>query len=153
LEQRVQTADRLRQRLEQAIRGRLRERRLALQHVRVALWGAAPNRRLRERRLQLAALAQRLRALGRSLVTRRRQRLAPLAGRLDALSPLAVLERGYAIVSREHDGQVVRSPDDVTAGELVAVRLARGRVRAEVLAAEPGQPADPPVRGGSALTP
>ena len=50
--------------------------------------------------------------------------------RVRALSPLATLERGYAVVQRE-DGTVLRRAADVSPGELVRIRLAEGEVRAE----------------------
>jgi exodeoxyribonuclease VII large subunit len=53
------------------------------------------------------------------------------AGRLDALSPLAVLGRGYAIATRP-DGAVVTDAATVAAGDDLDVRLHRGRVRTRV---------------------
>ncbi len=53
--------------------------------------------------------------------------LRHLAARVAALSPAATLERGYAVVQRV-DGVVVRAPGDVTAGDHLTARLARGRI-------------------------
>jgi exodeoxyribonuclease VII large subunit len=50
--------------------------------------------------------------------------------RVRSLSPLATLERGYAVVQRE-DGTVLRRAADVTPGEELRIRLAEGEVRAE----------------------
>ena len=55
------------------------------------------------------------------------QRLANLAQVLDSLSPLATLQRGYAIVS-DADGKVVTDSAAVSVGERLAARLARGRL-------------------------
>lgn len=66
-----------------------------------------------------------------------RQRLAAekrfglAAASLDALSPLAVLHRGYAIAQRE-DGTLLRDAKAVSIGESVKVRLAEGKIRAKV---------------------
>ena len=49
-----------------------------------------------------------------------------------ALGPQATLDRGYAIVRRSVDGVVVRDPADAPAGELLAIRVARGDVAARV---------------------
>ena len=54
-----------------------------------------------------------------------------LAAQVRALSPAATLDRGYAVVQRA-DGLVVRDPDDVAAGDRLAVRVARGRFAATV---------------------
>ncbi|GAB3143561.1 exodeoxyribonuclease VII large subunit [Micromonospora sonneratiae] len=51
--------------------------------------------------------------------------------RLRALSPAATLDRGYAIVQRA-DGQVVRASDEVSAGDPLRLRFARGEVTATV---------------------
>jgi exodeoxyribonuclease VII large subunit len=139
LEQLAQTTDRLRQRLEQAIRWRLERRRAALQRLRSGLLGAAPQRRLRERRVHLQALRQRLHAGARQGLQRRRQGLATAAARLQALSPLAVLQRGYAIAMRAADGTVLRRAREVAAGETVDVRLAEGQLRARVLDTRSGE--------------
>ena len=57
--------------------------------------------------------------------------LDALAGRLAALSPLNVLERGYAVVTDE-SGRVLREARQVRKGQRLQVRLARGRIAARV---------------------
>ena len=59
------------------------------------------------------------------------KRFALATASLDALSPLAVLQRGYAIAQRE-DGTLLRDANSVSIGESVKVRLARGRIKASV---------------------
>ncbi len=54
------------------------------------------------------------------------------AAALAALGPQATLDRGYAIVRRESDGAVIRHPADAPAGELLAIRVARGELGARV---------------------
>src|SRR5262249_28730743 len=61
---------------------------------------------------------------------RRRDKLESLSVRLRALSPLSVLERGYAIVST--DEGVIREAGELSPGERVRVRLARGSFEAIV---------------------
>jgi exodeoxyribonuclease VII large subunit len=63
-------------------------------------------------------------------IERRQARLSTLQARLGALSPLATLERGYAIVHRGDD--LVRSPTEVTAGDAIDVRVADGTFGATV---------------------
>ncbi len=58
------------------------------------------------------------------------------AGRLDALSPLRVLARGYAIVTREDGGAPVTDASALAAGDGVRLRLARGGARARILDTE-----------------
>lgn len=67
--------------------------------------------------------------------------LAGRATRLDALSPLAVLGRGYAITTTE-TGQVVRDAREVTAGDELTVRLHRGRLRTQAVEIHEEWPTD-----------
>ncbi len=60
-----------------------------------------------------------------------RGELGPREAHLKQLSPLKILERGYAIVER--DGKIVKSPEDAPAGSEAAVRLARGELWVKVL--------------------
>jgi exodeoxyribonuclease VII large subunit len=60
-----------------------------------------------------------------------RTRYAHAVERLQAASPLAILERGYAVVTGP-DGAVLREAAAVAAGEGVRVRLARGAFGARV---------------------
>jgi exodeoxyribonuclease VII large subunit len=55
-----------------------------------------------------------------------------LARRLEALSPLAVLARGYAVVTRKDDGRVISRVSQVKAGASIQVRVTDGVFDAEV---------------------
>jgi exodeoxyribonuclease VII large subunit len=52
--------------------------------------------------------------------------LSGLEARLEALSPLATLERGYAVVQRGDSGMVVASVDQVTPGDVLTIRVRDG---------------------------
>jgi exodeoxyribonuclease VII large subunit len=104
----------------------LRER---LERSREALHRGA--HRATERHAQrLTAAHERLRRAPLLAVERRRARLDTLHARLGALSPVATLERGYAIVRRGDD--VVRSSTDVAPGDALSVRVADGSFGARV---------------------
>ena len=64
-----------------------------------------------------------------------RKRLALAAASLDALSPLGVLQRGYAI-AQDASGKLVRDAATVTAGDSVRVRLEKGLLHTRVEASE-----------------
>ena len=72
------------------------------------------------------ALAQ---AIGDALA-KKRQSLTETCGRLDALSPLAVLLRGYAVLQK--DGKTVKSQKEVAPGDRLTVRLHDGSFSVEV---------------------
>jgi exodeoxyribonuclease VII large subunit len=82
------------------------------------------------RRLETAdtAAAQ----LIRLRLTRAHGRLNPLIAHLTQLSPLKILERGYAIVTNQ-DGLIVKQPGDAPAESKVDIRIAQGKIAARVL--------------------
>jgi exodeoxyribonuclease VII large subunit len=60
-----------------------------------------------------------------------RERLALAAASLDALSPLGVLQRGYAI-AQDASGRLLRDAATVAEGDAVSVRLAKGKLKTRV---------------------
>lgn len=87
--------------------------------------------RIGRARSELERLSDRARrALARGLDDRRRD-LARLAAQLDALSPLAVLARGYSLTLQ--DGATLRDAADARPGDLIRTRLARGSIVSRVL--------------------
>jgi exodeoxyribonuclease VII large subunit len=133
----LQHIDALEARMTRRVRARLRELVQRLDGLRRAL--VHPAQRLRELRLRLADFGARLRSATRRAHERGAARLAALSGRLDALSPLAVLGRGYTLAFREADGRLLREPADASPGDAILLRLARGRIRATVRQSE-GEP-------------
>lgn len=93
------------------------------------------------RRDALCADARQLRTLGAGLLSAPRRALSVAAGRLDALSPLAVIARGYAMAT-DGAGHVVSSVRQVAAGDALSVRVCDGRIECEVLDARPGDTED-----------
>jgi exodeoxyribonuclease VII large subunit len=84
---------------------------------------------------RLARLSQRLRSTPSLLLERRRAGLDHLAARLHALSPLATLARGYAIVRA--GGSALREAGTVSPGERLEIELASGSVGARVEDVQP----------------
>lgn len=91
-------------------------------------------------RLQMRAVANRARleaassgcdAAMEAQLRQSRERLAVCAASLDALSPLAVLHRGYAI-AQDSAGKLVRDVHDVSVDDKVSVRLAKGKLQTRV---------------------
>ena len=96
------------------------------------------SRGLRDARARVAFVARRFsEGLGlllrsvRPAVEGRRKDLGEAAARLDALSPLAVLSRGYALATTP-EGRILLSATDVSPGDAVLVRLSKGRIRTTV---------------------
>ena len=92
----------------------------------------APSELLKLQQLQLQQLTSRLHQAITDDITRKKNRWELLCGRLDALSPLAVLSRGYAIVKQHETGAVVQSVRQVNCDDRVEISLADGLVMATV---------------------
>ena len=100
-----------------------------------------PHRQMAGRRHQFEDLDRRLSvAMARSL-ERGDWRLRHLQGKLEALSPVAVLERGYSITLRQPAGEVVRSAGQVAPPDELRILLAEGELRATTTSSEmPDEP-------------
>jgi len=79
----------------------------------------------------------------------RRKALGACAAQLDALSPLAVLGRGYAIATRH--GVPILASSELSLGDAVDVRVGHGSFRANVTRIETPAEAAPDAEGASAL--
>jgi exodeoxyribonuclease VII large subunit len=81
----------------------------------------------KELNARVAALA----ATVRDSLLRRRSRLERLTSQMEALSPVAILERGYALVF-DSSGQLVKDATRVKVGEEIKARVAHGEIIADV---------------------
>ena len=130
LDAQAQRLDELEQGLVRAARRLLQQHRERLRWLtgRAALM--SPTARLIQQRLRLDILDQQLNRAWRQTINSRREKLLPLIRTLNAVSPLATLERGYAIVSVA-GGEILRDAADIEPGTIIEARLARGKIRAK----------------------
>jgi exodeoxyribonuclease VII large subunit len=131
LRQRAQRLDDLERNLLRIMRQSLRDRGTRLAQTDARLRHASPVLRLAAARRRLEAARNSIVAAMRKEMESLQRRLAVTAGRLDAYSPLATLQRGYAIVTGP-DGHVVTDAATLTPGATVQALLAKGRVQARV---------------------
>jgi exodeoxyribonuclease VII large subunit len=120
--------------LAQAMGARLARLGMRVDAMRARLGEAAPRTMAERRRVAVAAASARLGAAIERAQGRRRAELAALGARLDSLSPLKVLERGYAVVINTRDGHAVADAARVAVGDELDIRLSRGRLRARTTA-------------------
>jgi exodeoxyribonuclease VII large subunit len=111
----------------------LRELRHRMARLSIAMAHGAGGR-AREGSVLVSDLERRLQAAAVATVAGRRREMAELAVRLDSLSPLRVLERGYAVVSNSRDSRVVVDASTVQIGDELQIRLLKGRLRASTIA-------------------
>jgi len=118
---------RLRERIRAAIDARQRARRGL--ETRLRRFDMRPRLAAHRRRLE-SAEASAMQTM-RVRLARRRNALDQLAAKLSQLSPLRILERGYAIVS--NPGGIVKDAAAAPAGSEIHVRLAKGELDAKVV--------------------
>ena len=136
LQDHAQTLDRLELQLKRVLRIRLQQAAAQLALQQRALIAVSPAQKLSQQRTQLTALSQRLAHSGHRHLDQGREQLASLTRNLNAVSPLAVLGRGFSI-SLTESSQVVRQTTDVVPGQTLVTRLADGTVHSSVTETHP----------------
>jgi exodeoxyribonuclease VII large subunit len=96
------------------------------------------RRRLAALRQQLDAHTDTLASVARACLLASRALLDRRTASLEALSPVSILNRGYALVF-DSDGGLLKDAGRVKPGDEVSARLASGRIRARVSATEPAE--------------
>lgn len=128
---RMQRVDELEGRAGGALRRSLATRRRNLNALQARLAKLDLRLRLAEGRRRLEAASAKLEERMRRLLAVSQRKLETKDAKLQQLSPLRVLERGYAIVQRPA-GAVVKSVEEAPPGSELTVRLAKGRLRVQV---------------------
>jgi len=113
-------------------RARILARRAELGELERRLLAQHPGPRIARARHDQAQLLARAQVAIRRVVEGRRAELGQIGAQLAALSPLAVLDRGYAIVQRADEPSLVRDAAEVAPGQALHVRLARGAIEVVV---------------------
>jgi exodeoxyribonuclease VII large subunit len=131
-----QRADELALRLGDALREKLDLLRERFTEARARVAAYDLRVRLAALRLRSAHSASNLQMRVDRFLVAKRQRYERLVLQLEERSPLRVLDRGYSIIY-DAAGNVVRSAEQVRAGNEISVRLARGKLIADVKRTEP----------------
>ncbi|HKE48585.1 MAG TPA: exodeoxyribonuclease VII large subunit, partial [Rhodanobacteraceae bacterium] len=124
----AERAGMLEQRLNAVVRSTFEIRLLRASKLRARLAAQDPQHQLARRRERTQALGDRLRAAIARTAERHALRLGQLARTLNAVSPLATLDRGYAILFDRESGRVVRSVKQVDAESKLSGRVADGEI-------------------------
>jgi exodeoxyribonuclease VII large subunit len=136
LRERAQYLDGLESRLTQALRVQLKQRRQAIDTLRQRLYRASPAQDLQRHRTALDGLSRGLSGAMRRRLIQARETVSRRAELLDSLSPLAILGRGYAILSNAQ-GDILRRSGQARVGDALEARLADGRISATVTGVHP----------------
>ncbi len=121
-----QRMDELELRLRSALIGRIGHAKGCIATLSARLQGATPVHRITRRRQRLDDGRRRLQHAVQRSLERGDERLRRVGATLDAVSPLATLSRGYAVVCTHPGTRVLHRADEVEVGERVRARLGRG---------------------------
>lgn len=140
---RAQDLDQLADRLAADTARMVRARRERLRSLESRLGRQEPRARVVTRRARLEELRQGLLRSCQTRLSGRRSRVDLASARLATLGPERVLARGYAVVRREADGQLVRLASEAPSGARLSVLLHQGRLGCLVERSEPpGRPGE-----------
>jgi exodeoxyribonuclease VII large subunit len=131
-DRRAQRFDELDLRMNNAMSRRLRTANDRSIRLETRLLRQDPAVRLRDNARRLESLHARLYRTAKALVSSRRVEVDRAGSKLEALSPVRVLERGYALVYGP-DGQLLRASSEVQQDEQITARLHQGSIRAKVI--------------------
>ena len=92
---------------------------------------SSPGHMIDDRRMALVLSSERLMTSAAHVNEIKKHALSALSGKLEALSPLAVLSRGYGVVSSE-EGKVIKEIADVSVGDKITVKVRDGEIHAGV---------------------
>jgi exodeoxyribonuclease VII large subunit len=128
---RMQRVDELEYGIRDLVRATIDRRRKALERTRSTLAQLDVRLKFAAARRRIEASDSRIRQSIRLRMGAAREQLSPLEAHLAQLSPLKILDRGYAIV--EKDGKIVKAPEDAPVDSEVNIRVAQGRLRGRIL--------------------
>ena len=128
----TQQLDDLELRLSTALKHRVKYKQTDLQQLKTRLSHLNPADRLSEHLQTLDYLRKSLYSNTKHLLESKSLELEIAASSLHLVSPLATLDRGYAIVSSRNNNCIVRSYNDVKPRDEIEVKLANGQINCTV---------------------
>ncbi|MDX1354793.1 MAG: exodeoxyribonuclease VII large subunit [Halomonas venusta] len=131
LERQRQHVTALCQRLQRAMQQTVQQQQTRVTQLSKRLASQDVARLHRAEQERVSQLQRRLASAMQRALEVRQARLSSAARELNAISPLAVLGRGYAI-AQDEKGQVIRRAEDTAPGQKLSLRLGEGRLNVEV---------------------
>jgi len=110
------------------------DRAQQLDWLRKRLVAGSPSATLRRQRESVREKRRRLTIFARHALTTTGNHIALLARALNSVSPLATLDRGYAIVTKVETGNALLRADEVAAGDDIRAKLSQGELVATIKA-------------------
>ncbi|MBL6985828.1 MAG: exodeoxyribonuclease VII large subunit [Methylobacter sp.] len=128
----IKRMDELEARLKQAMHIKLRQMAGSVEAKTAQLWQHNPAVTINSHKQRQEYLNQRLMAAIAHKLEQLNQRLLNTSQTLHAVSPLATLNRGYAMAINPTTGAIIRSTEQISVGDMLQTRLAHGRFTSQV---------------------
>ena len=123
--------DTMHRRIYQNMAQKINVSQMRVQTLEMKLRNLSPGNRLRENRMYVAELQQRIEQRMQHIFLEKKHYTAILAERMERVSPLRKLSSGYAYVA-DSQGNAVTSTEQLQCGDELDIHLLNGRVKAEV---------------------
>lgn len=138
----AQRLDELEARCYQAMQTRLQRQHSLLETRTAKLWQYRPSIKLNNHKQKQDYLKQRLLTAVNHKLENSRQHLLHCSQTLHAVSPLATLNRGYALATIDCSGEIIRSARQVKVDDMITIRLGQGSIGSKVTSVNPGNDAE-----------
>ncbi len=135
LSRNLKRIEELEARLKLTLQNRLRHLTSMMEEKSAKLWQHNPLISINSHKQRQAYLSQRLNSATTYKIEQARQRLLNSSQTLHAVSPLATLNRGYALAI-DSSGKVVRSVTELKVGDMIQTRLAHGQFSSQIKSVE-----------------
>ncbi len=122
-------------RIKNALSVRLRRARRDLENLTSRRVMKSPFAMLDDKNMRLSHITDRLFASYEKILSEKKGQFVKKTAQLEALSPLAVISRGYSVAFGEKE-KLVKTVSDVKIGDRITLRVSDGRISAEVLGAD-----------------
>jgi exodeoxyribonuclease VII large subunit len=99
----------------------------------------SPAHRIDTYRQRLDEIAYRQKQTVQVGLERKQFKLRNLQQSLKSLNPIAVLNRGYAIVTRTEDNSLIKNPAQVHIDDVIHIRVSQGSMDAQITKTNPGE--------------
>lgn len=118
--------------MREAVRSQLKQTMVNVQAWTSALMSRSPELQVRRDLVMVPQLRSRLIAAVNHGLKRKTEQTHAYLSRFNGLSPLAILDRGYGILETVPGRRIIRDAGQVSVGEEIQARLARGKIRCSV---------------------
>jgi exodeoxyribonuclease VII large subunit len=128
LQDMAQKLDEQEQRIKNAIRSSIKHAVARVSELQAHIHQHTPLHYINKQQQQCQNLFHRMHRSQHDIIKNKQQNISLLARALDTVSPLATLDRGYAIVNKLSDNKLIRKASELKTGDKIETRLGKGTI-------------------------